>query len=162
MQIIRNREIVEDHWQKLSDETPIPSQGDILVSLERWNDEKENLKARQDQVGVSLENSEDVWALGKDVLSLPLIALSFPRYSDGRAYSQARILRDHLGYQGELRASGDVLRDQLMHMERCGINTFEVREDKCIQDALKAFTTYSVRYQGAVDRANPLFRTRCG
>jgi uncharacterized protein (DUF934 family) len=87
-----------------------------------------------------------------------LIAVDFPSFRDGRGYSIGYLLRTRYGWTGELRAIGDVLRDQLNYMRRCGFDAFAVRADKNIHDALKGFSRYSVQYQGAVDEPLPLFR----
>ncbi|OWW20212.1 DUF934 domain-containing protein [Noviherbaspirillum denitrificans] len=91
---------------------------------------------------------------------MQLIAIDFPTFRDGRGYSIATLLRSRYGWTGELRAIGDVLRDQLNFMRRCGFDAFAVRADKDIHDALKSFSHYTVRYQGAVDDPVPLFRRR--
>ena len=93
-------------------------------------------------------------------VGLPLIALEFPSFRDGRAYSQAYLLRTRLGWQGELRAVGDVLRDQLSHMRQCGFDAFAVREDKSATDALKGLNGISVLYGRSVLEPRPLFRRR--
>lgn len=91
---------------------------------------------------------------------LKLIAVDFPSFRDGRGYSVATMLRARYGWIGELRAIGDVLRDQLNYMRRCGFDSFALRADKDVHDALKSFSHYSIRYQGAVDDPVPLFRRR--
>lgn len=91
---------------------------------------------------------------------LELIAVDFPSFRDGRGYSIGYLLRTRYGWKGELRAIGDVLRDQLNYLRRCGFDAFAVRADKNIDDALKGFSRYSVQYQGAVDQPLPLFRRR--
>ena len=94
------------------------------------------------------------------IKSMRLIAVDFPTFRDGRGYSVATLLRTRYGWTGELRAIGDVLRDQLNYMRRCGFDSFALRADKDVHDALKSFSHYSVRYQGAVDDPVPLFRRR--
>lgn len=94
------------------------------------------------------------------IKGMRLIAVDFPTFRDGRGYSIATLLRTRYGWTGELRAVGDVLRDQLNYMRRCGFDAFSVRADKDIHDALKSFSHYTVRYQGAVDDPVPLFRRR--
>lgn len=89
-----------------------------------------------------------------------LIALDFPAFKDGRCYSHARLLRERYDYQGELRAVGDVLRDQLFFMKRCGIDSFQLRSDKDMEDALNAFNDFSVKYQTAADGAPPIYDVR--
>ena len=98
--------------------------------------------------------------LGDDLDRFALIALSFPRFTDGRAYSQARLLRGRLGFTGELRAEGDVLRDQLLFMQRCGFDAFAVSERALVEDWLQAFREFDVFYQPAEDRQISLLRRR--
>ena len=93
---------------------------------------------------------------------LALIAINFPKFTDGRGYSMASTLRTRLGYKGELRAIGDVLRDQLFYMQRLGFNAFDVRADKDIHAAGQSLGDFSETYQGAVDQPLPLFRRRSG
>lgn len=156
-EIIRKGEVVSDALVHLEDDAPLVA-GDVTVSLSRWLAEAGALTAHDAQVGVRLAPTDDARALAEQAASLPLIAVEFPKFSDGRGYSHARILREQLGFKGELRAVGDVLRDQLFVMARCGFDAFEVRADKDIRDALKAFETFSVRYQGAADDPRPVFR----
>ena len=89
-----------------------------------------------------------------------LVALEFPKFTDGRSYSHARRLRDRFGYRGEIRAVGEVLRDQLFFMQRCGIDSYQVREDKDAEDALKGLSDFSVKYQTAADGAPPVYKLR--
>lgn len=92
--------------------------------------------------------------------TLDMIAIDFPVFRDGRGYSIAKLLRTRYGWKGELRAVGDVLRDQLNYMRRCGFNAFAIRADKDIEDAMTSFGFYTVTYQGGVDDPVPLFRRR--
>jgi uncharacterized protein (DUF934 family) len=103
---------------------------------------------------------DDFESLAPALCQLSLIAVDFPSFRDGRGYSIGYLLRSRYGWTGELRAIGDVLRDQLNYMRRCGFDAFAVREDKNIEDAIKSFNRYSVQYQGAVDQPLPLFRRR--
>lgn len=95
-----------------------------------------------------------------DHLDLPLIAVAFPKFNDGRGLSLAVLLRRRLGYRGELRAVGDVARDQLYYMARCGLDAFALRPDQDVDDALAAFGDFSDVYQEAADGLSPLFRRR--
>ena len=113
MPLYRKTGIVEDPWQKLDDDAPVPADGMVLVSFTRWREARAALLARRGPVGVALANTDPVETLASDVSRLDLIVLHFPKFSDGRAYSQARLLRGRLGYQGELRATGGVLQDQV-------------------------------------------------
>jgi uncharacterized protein (DUF934 family) len=163
MAIIRNREIVDDSWTHAADGEPLPA-GDVTVSLSRWLSERDALKARaasgSGRVGVRLAPSEEPDALAPDLGELPLVAIEFPKFTDGRGYSTARLLRERLGYAAELRAIGYVLRDQLFYMLRCGIDSFELKPGKDLQQALGAFEELSVTYQGAADDPRPLYRRR--
>lgn len=143
-QIIRRREIIADTWRHLGAEEPIPATGQVIVPLARALAEP---PAPGRALGVSLSGEDDVEALRPLLEGVGLVAIEFPRFADGRGYSQARLLRERLGYTGPLRAFGDVLRDQLMFMERVGFDEFAVRADKDVWDALRAFETFSVTYR---------------
>lgn len=150
--IIEGRAIVEDGWQHVADDDAIPAEGDIIVSRDRWLAEGEALAQRAGRVGVRYRADQRPLADVPALLDLPLIALDFPKFTDGRSYSYAQRLRKRLGYTGQLRATGDVLRDQLLYMWRCGFDAFEVRADKPLEDALAAFAEFSVDYQASPPR----------
>jgi len=109
-------------------------------------------------VGVRLPNTANVADLAEDLSRLKVVALEFPKFADGRAHSQARLLRERYGYQGEIRAVGDILRDQLFFMARNGFDAFELRADRSLEDALDAFGEFSESYQPAADQQLPLYR----
>ena len=115
---------------------------------------------QQSQQGFWLAPDEDEESIKPWLAAVPLIALQFPSFRDGRAYTQAYVLRIRLGWQGELRAVGDVLRDQLSHMRQCGFNSFAIRADKSAADALKGLAGISVLYGRSVIQPSPLFRRR--
>jgi uncharacterized protein (DUF934 family) len=158
MRVIKDRQIIDDAWQLLPPEAPIPEAGDVIVSLSQWNAHVEAAGAeRQGRLGLLLKSDE----LPEEIKGLeraPLVAIDFPKFGDGRGYSSARLLRDRLGYKGELRAVGDVLRDQLFYMHRVGIDSFALKAGKDIEGALSAFDDFSVAYQAAADDPRPLFR----
>lgn len=110
--------------------------------------------------GVWIGANDEFEDIAGTLIQLPLIAVDFPSFRDGRGYSVAYLLRTRYHYQGQLRAIGDVLRDQLFYMQRCGFDAFEVRADKDLDDALKGLAAYTIRYQGSVDDPVPLFRKR--
>jgi uncharacterized protein (DUF934 family) len=118
------------------------------------------LKARDGGLGVWLDSDEEAEEIGEDVQYFQVIALNFPAFTDGRSYSNARLLRDRYKFKGELRAIGDVLRDQLFFMARCGFDAFAIRADKDPEDALQSLKDFSVTYQAATDEPLPLFRRR--
>ena len=128
----------------------VPVTGDWIVPLAIWNEQRAQLSQRSGRDGVLLENTEDPRLLALDFDKLALIAVNFPKFTDGRGYSIARLLR-RLGWKGELRAVGDVLRDQLFYMTRCGFDAFALRDDQDPQVALTAFGDFSAPYQPAID-----------
>jgi len=143
--------------------TAIPASGKIIVPLTVWQSRKNELTARaaKGEVGVWLESFElleDLLASVSDINTLPLIAIHFPRFVDGRGFSLATLLRTRYGYKNELRAIGDVLRDQLFFMKRCGFDAFAIRADRSAEDALTSFRDFSEPYQGAVDNDLPVWR----
>ena len=151
MPLFRETGVVGDPWQKLADDAAVPAEGMVLVSFARWREARAALLARRGPVGIALANTDPVEDLAPHVGRLRLIVLSFPKFSDGRAYSQARLLRGRLGYGGELRATGNVLQDQTLFMLRCGFDSFE-SEQKGFGEALaRARKLFSVVYQPAED-----------
>ncbi len=162
-EIIKDRAVVTDDWTvlKLNEgETPesvtVPI-GKVIVPLKVWQAQRASLQGRSD-IGVWIASDERPEALKDDVAKLPVIAVDFPKFADGRGYSIAYNLRARLGYTGELRAIGDVLRDQLFYMQRVGFNSFATRPDRNIHDALKGLTDFSEPYQTSWDQKLPLFR----
>jgi uncharacterized protein (DUF934 family) len=161
-QLIRNRAIEDDRWTLVRDSAQFAAVSPnvpVIVPLAFWKQERDALTARGD-VGVWLAPSDDPAALAVDVGQLPLIAVDFPKFTDGRGYSTGRLLREKYGYTGELRAIGDILRDQLYYLHACGFNAFAVRADRDLADALKGLADFSDNYQTTVDRPVPLFRRR--
>lgn len=163
MQVIKDNRIVEDSWTRLPAVDPgqaIPAEGDIILPFSYWKDNRDSLSTRSGRTAVCLNGDDSIEEVAPHLDLFELIALDFPLYKDGRCYSHARLLRDRYHYQGDIRAVGDVLRDQLFYMKRCGISSFHVREDKDIEDALKAFNDFSVKYQPAADGALPIYKIR--
>lgn len=126
MPLWRREGFVADGWAILDDEAPAPAHGAIVVSLRRWLAEREALVSRAEPVGVALEAGADAQAHLADLADRPLVMLAFAKFADGRAFSYARILRDRHGFRGELRATGDVLIDEIPLMLRCGFDSFDV------------------------------------
>lgn len=159
--LIRHGRVEADDYQRLADDAELPATGRIIVSLARWQAEHDFLKARADAVGLRLPNTVDVESLAPMLLDRPLLALEFPGFADGRAYSQARLLAERLGYRGELRATGKaVVRDQFHFMLRCGFNSFELRDDQHADACLKAIEEFTLSYQRAADDSVPVFARR--
>ena len=167
LKIIKDKRIVEDRWLTVrpADDGAFPSfpdDADVIVPLKLWLVRKSELAQRAGRTGVWLDSHQEPELLAAHAISLPLIAVNFPQFVDGRGYSIGRLLRERYGFKGELRAIGDVLRDQIFYMHRCGFNAFEVRADKPIEDALEAFDDFSDGYQTSVDQPMPYFRRRLG
>jgi uncharacterized protein (DUF934 family) len=161
MQIIKSDgTLVEDSWTFIPDAEPVPASGDVCVSLDRYVAEVDALKGRAGRIGVRLRSDQEAKLAAPYLAALQLIAIDFPTFKDGRGYSTARLLRERFGYEGELRAVGDVLRDQLFYMRRCGFDSYALKAGKDLQGAPAAFHELSVTYQGAVDDPRPLFRRR--
>lgn len=126
MPVFRGGAVIDDAWVMLDGAAPVPREGAVVMPLARWRAERGGLQGRRDQVGVLIAPGELFEDVINDLVARPLIALAFPKYTDGRAYSIAQLLRTRHGYRGELRAIGDVLLDQLQLMARCGIDSFEI------------------------------------
>lgn len=159
---IRDQRIETDEWTPftgLEDPASLPA-GDIYVPLDEWLKVRDVLLTRNSRLGVALRNTDDPAVLADDLERLDLIVLEFPKMGDGRAYTQARLLRERHGFKGEIRATGDVLYDQLFYMKRCGINGFKLRGDQDLEKALQAFDVMSVTYQPACDEELPIWRRR--
>ena len=146
-QIIRDGAIVDDAWIHVGDEEALPARGDVILGHDRWLTEREGLRDYPGRIGVCIRGDTPLDEVIPELDNLALIALEFPAFKDGRCYSHARVLRMRYGFEGELRAVGDVLRDQLAYMARVGINAYELRSDRSMEDALNAFSEFSVHYQ---------------
>ncbi len=163
--IIRHRKVVTDSWQLLKPRADgsaplIPESGDIIVSLAVWLDQRNVLLPRPGRLGVWLDGDDELALIAEDLKNFGVVAVHFPQFTDGRGYSLGRLLRERYGWRGELRAIGDVLRDQLPYLSRCGFDAFDLRADQDPQAALSAFDDFSEAYQTAVDQQQPLFRRR--
>ena len=159
MPLIKNASFVEDTFAHIADGDALPD-GAIVVSLKRFQAERESLMARNAPLGIRLSSDQSPEALGADLHHFALIELEFPKFKDGRGYSWARQLRTRLGYRGEVRAVGDVLRDQWLFMSRVGIDAFEVRPGTRIEDFRAALAEQTVFYQPATDRIRSVLDIR--
>jgi uncharacterized protein (DUF934 family) len=148
--------LVEDGFVFAPDEEPVPATGDIVVTLGRLLSEGDGLLTSGRRVGVRLQPAEAVEDLAYDVAGLAVVQLVFAKFRDGRPYSSARVLRERLNYQGEIRAVGEVLREQAMHMVRCGIDAFEPADGSTPDQWLAAAHRYRHVYQRAADDRQPV------
>jgi uncharacterized protein (DUF934 family) len=160
--LIKGREVVDDAYMVVRGADPVEgTEGvPVIVPLAVWQSNRDALRARGD-VGVWLAPADDPLALADDVASLPVIAVDFPSFTDGRGYSSARLLRERLGYRGELRAIGDIQRDQLYYLSQVGFDAFAVREDRDVDAALESLRDFSDGYQSTQVRT-PWFARRHG
>lgn len=153
---IRGGKPAEDHWELIRDEESALPDSPAIVPLARW----QAAERRHELAPWLSSDTEMTPALAEELVGAPLVAIDFPRFTDGRGYSLARLLRERYGYDGEIRAIGDVLIDQVFFLTRCGFDALSLREDQWLEDALQALNAFSRAYQPAVDVAEPLFRQR--
>ena len=147
MPLLRSGDLVEDLWLRIDDADVVPQGADVIVSVDRLAADYERLAGHSGRLGVDFPNDRDVDVLAPWLEALSLVVLRFPKFSDGRAYSQARRLRRDLGFTGELRAAGDVLPDQLAFMRGCGFDVFEIDGRFDINLWQRAATAMSLTYQ---------------
>jgi uncharacterized protein (DUF934 family) len=152
-------ELAEDPFTTVGDEDSTP-RGDVIVSLQRFQAEGQRLLAEGRKVGVRIEPNEDVEELEKDLPQLAVVALAFPKFLHGQNYSSARILRERFGFEGEIRAVGDVLREQARFMVRCGIDTFVPVDGSNPDQWTHVITRFRHVYQRAADGLAPAFVER--
>ena len=170
--LIKHRQIIRDSWLLLDRDIErllrpgedgllpdFPDQTMLIVPTALWRSRREDLLDRTGGTGVWLDSSEEPGSIAEDLPLFAVVAVNFPQFTDGRGYSMARLLRERYGYRGELRAIGDVLRDQLLYLSRCGFDAFALRADQDPNGALSAFEDFSDNYQGTVG-CLPLFRQR--
>ena len=164
--IIRDGAILpRDHWTVLREATgpevleAVPGRS-FIVPLEFWSAYRARLEEYSGETGVWLDSDQTAEAIADSLADFSIIALNFPIFADGRSYSNARELRERYRYSGEIRAIGDVLRDQLFYMSRCGFNSFVLRHDQDPDACLAALRDFSTGYQASVSEPLPLFRRR--
>lgn len=152
---------IRDAWTWLSpDAAPAAQRGaHVIVSPEQWKSHGEALLATGARIGICLEPDDEPAEIAGVLDKLSLVAVRFPAFTDGRGYSIARLLRQRHGWLGELRAVGDILRDQMHFLSRCGFSSFDLKDGESVADAVAACDDFSESYQSAADRG-PLFRRR--
>ena len=165
--VIKNGQIATSDWQILTvaegedaAAVAVPA-GRVIVPLAAWLARREELAARGD-VGVWFASSEGPESLEADIARMPVIAVSFPKFVDGRGYSTAALLRTRYGYAGQLIAFGEVLRDQFNYLARCGFDTLKPKEGKYddaqLDAAVASLADFTEPYQASVAHPQPLFR----
>lgn len=159
--LLRDGRIEADHYTALADDAALPAGGRVIVSLARWQAEQDLLLASGLVIGVRIPNTVDIASVLPEIGDRPLIALEFPSFPDGRAYSQARLLAERFRFAGELRATGKaVVRDQIGFMARCGFTSFQLRDDQDAEACLAAVREFSLAYQPAADALEPVLLRR--
>ena len=151
MPLVKDGKITTDSFVRVADDAEIPADGAVLVAAARFLEHADVLSKRSGPIGVIWPNNRDIDELVPYLDRLAAVALVFPTFRDGRAYSQARLLRERHGYRGELRATGQVLRDQFVFMLRAGFSAFEVKKDSDAQAFVSTAKRYSVFYQPTGD-----------
>lgn len=159
MPLLINQQIVaEDGWNWIADAEQLEAQSAAADLILPWELFLEQAQERDGKTAPSLSGSQDLESIVDRLLDQPLIGIEFPRFNDGRGFSQARLLREKYGYKGQLRAVGDVTRDRLRFMHRCGIDAMQIAADRFSDDIVNVFDEVSVRTQGAVDDPRPIYR----
>lgn len=151
----------DDAFVFVTDDEAVPTQGDVVVSLKRFKDEGDALLSGR-KVGVLVQPDEAVEDLAYDLPRIAIVALAFPKYRDGRAYSSARLLRERYLYKGEIRAVGDVLQEQAQHMVRCGFDAFEPSDGSDPEAWFEATRRYRHVFQRAADARPSIWDERQG
>ena len=151
--------LANDAFTQVADDQDLP-QGDVIISLTRFQADGERLLGEGRAVGVRLEPNEEAEALAYDLPRLAVVALAFPKFRDGRQYSNARVLRERYGFQGEVRAVGDVLREQALFMARCGMDAFEPADGSTPEQWEHVTRRFRHVYQRAADGRAPAFAER--
>ena len=151
MRLVKGNRIVEDRFVRVLDDAPMPDSVPVIVPAARFLADHAELSVRCAPIGVLWPNNRNISELAPYLDRLALVGLVFPAFKDGRAYSQARLLRERHGYRGELRATGEVLRDQFLFLVRAGFDAFEVRKDADAEAFAASIARYSVFYQPAGD-----------
>ncbi len=160
MPLLKDGALMDDPWVTVNDGTQLPMDGPAIVSLERWQAHRDALLGRNAQLGIRLKSDQSPALIADDLERFAVVALEFPVFKDGRAYSYARLLRERYGYKGEVRAVGEVLRDQFLFMVRCGFDAIEVRDENAAGQWREAVSEISVVYQPAADNRTPVWTLR--
>jgi uncharacterized protein (DUF934 family) len=160
MRLVKDAKVIDDRWVRVADDAPIPDGVPAIVSAARLLADADTILRREAPTGVLWPNNRKVAELAPHLDRLALVALEFPKFKDGRGYSQARLIRETYGFRGELRATGDVLRDQFMFLARSGFDAFEVKKDADAEVFARELARHSVFYQATGDGRLPAASAR--
>lgn len=160
MVLIKNGTIVEDIFTRLEDHAHPPTGKAVVVSLARWQSEKPSLSAHDAPLALRLPNDVAVGDIADDLPSFDAVVIEFPTFSDGRGFSQARQLCEQFAYDGEIRATGHIIRDQYLFLHRCGVNAIEVADENALEAWNTAMREFSLFYQRTADNRTPIAHRR--
>lgn len=160
MPLIKDGQSIDDPWIPVADGAALPSEGALLVSYATWTEHRDALSRRNAPLGIRLNSDQPPALIADDLDRFDLIALDIPVFKDGRAYSYARLLRERYGFAKELRAVGNVLRDQYQFLHRCGFDSFEVADAAAAKAWWDALSEISHAYQPAADSRRPIATLR--
>ena len=164
IKILKDRQVqvTTDEWQFLQQtekyQPQAADQQPLLVPMKDWLEQPNNWSEYSAKLGVWLAPDDAPDQIQQHLHHFDVLAIHFPNFTDGRGYTSARLLRQRYDYDGELRAIGEVLCDQLFYLMRCGFDSFALRDDQDTQDCITALSAFDYSYQDAVDNLNPLFR----
>ena len=158
MPLLINHELIaNDPWQLLTEDQPIPDTGHAVLPFSRINEVDVGAESAELTLGVLINGGDDIQKVIAIADQLNLVVVDIPAFTDGRGFSFATMLR-RAGFSGEIRATGDVTRDRLAFLQRCGFNAFDIPDERYSVELETAFTEVSVHYQGAVDDPKPIYR----
>ena len=150
MQLIKDQQIIANTWKYIADTAELKS-GDISVSFARWQADKQQLLAHDGKLGIRMSSTDSVDELADDLHTLKLIELDFPDFADGRLFSQAWLLRGRYHYQGEIRAIGHYIPDQVFYLARVGVNAFSPKMDEELPEIINKLKDFTVHYQSSIN-----------
>jgi uncharacterized protein (DUF934 family) len=162
MPLIKGGRAISDPFATVADGEALPPEGAVIVGFARWQEERGLIAPRRDPIGVRLRAGDPVDQIAGDLDRLAVVALEFPKFNDGRAMSQARLLRERYKYRGEIRAVGKVSRDLLLFMHRCGFDAFETPDAVTAEDVARSIASFSLAYQPAADGRLTVIELRHG
>lgn len=149
MQLIKDQQIIDDSWSYVADDAELKD-GDTSVSLARWKKDKQQLLKANGRKGVRIGPADSIEDIAADLKDLQLIELDFPAFADGRMFSHAWLLRGRYNYQGEIRATGQFMRDQVYYLSRVGVNAFSFEKAEDLPIALSALNDFTINYQKSI------------
>jgi uncharacterized protein (DUF934 family) len=146
MQIIKDRQIIDDCWTHAADDDPVTT-GNVTISLQRWQTDRQQLLNHTGKLGLRLSTEDRVEDIASDLPHFSLMELNFMVFTDGRSFSQAWLLRNRFHYAGEIRATGQLMRDQIYYLQRVGVNSFKLENNTDLTGTLSSLKDFSVNYQ---------------